>query len=111
METAVNRKSRYSFKTSRVESRPKRKYCRRGANLEFIATYLFTHFGASSTDVRRGLCRERDKEYTRGMYTCYFSEMPSWKAKYKNRFWTKKNNGWYLTTQGMGLVQLTGESL
>jgi len=95
--------------TSREGIHMKRKYCKRGANLSFIATYMYNNFGTGSTDIRRALCKERDKEYSRGMYTCYFSEMPPWKPTYKNRFWTKNNNGWYLTLQGMGLVMLAGE--
>jgi len=84
----------------------KRKYCKKGANLEFIATYMYNNFGTGSTNIRRALCKERGKEYSRGMYTCYFSEMPSWKYTYKNRFWTKNNKGWTLTLEGMGLVNL-----
>jgi len=84
---------------------------RLGNNLEFIATYLFTHWGAKASDVRRALCRFRGKEYHRGMYCSYFADLPRYKRReqYRDRYWTKKNKGWYLTTQGMGLVKLQGE--
>ena len=77
-------------------------------NLEFIATYLFMHYGAGAADVRRALCRYHGKEYHRGMYCSYFASMPRYKRneQYRDRYWTKIDKGWYLTTQGMGLVRL-----
>jgi len=106
-EKAVN-----SLETSRADSNPNSVHARLGNNLEFIATYLFTHWGAKASDVRRALCRFRGKEYHRGMYCSYFAHLPRYKRKeqYRDRYWTKKDNGWYLTTQGMGLVQLKGVS-
>ncbi len=111
MGEVKNRKAEKSLETSRAdfESISSRvRYAQETNNLEFIATYLFTHWGAKASDVRRALCRFRGKEYHRGMYCSYFANLPRYKRReqYRDRYWTKKDRGWYLTTQGMGLVQL-----
>ena len=111
METAENGKSKKLLETSREDFNPNSVNAKLGNNLEFIATYLFTHWGAKASDVRRALCRFRGKEYHRGMYCSYFADLPRYKRReqYRDRYWTKKDKGWYLTTQGMGLVKLRGE--
>ena len=113
MSTAEKRKSKKPLEISRVKSGDLTGQSINAAlanNLEFIATYLFTHFGAKSSDVRRALCR--GKEYHRGMYCSYFANLPRYRrnGQYRDRYWTKQDKGWYLTTQGMGLVKLQGES-
>jgi len=112
MSEVKKEKTVNSLETSRADFNPNSVHARLGNNLEFIATYLFTHWGAKASDVRRALCRFRGKEYHRGMYCSYFAHLPMYRrnAQYRDRYWTKKDNGWYLTTQGMGLVQLKGVS-
>lgn len=111
MALVKNRNTENSSERSRENFNPNSINARLGSNLEFIATYLFTHFGARSSDVRRALCRHRGKEYHRGMYCSYFAHLPKYKRKsqYRDRYWTKTDNGWILTSQGMGLVKLKGE--
>lgn len=107
MKEAKNRKAEKPPEISRAISGTRRK----GSNLEFIATYLFTHFGARASDVRRALCQFRGKDYHRGMYCSYFAHLPRYRRRqqYRDRYWTKNEDGWVLTSQGMGLVNLKGE--
>ena len=111
MGEVKNQKTENSLETSRADLNPNSVHARLGNNLEFIATYLFTHWGATSSDVRKALCRFRGKEYHRGMYCSYFAHLPKYnrKSQYRDRYWVKKGKCWYLTTQGMGLVKLQGE--
>ena len=113
MATMKNQKTENPSERSRADSRrmsSRERYAQQANNLEFIATYLFTHWGAKASDVRRALCLYKGKEYHRGMYCSYFAHLPKYRRRqqYRDRYWTKKDNGWYLTTQGMGLVKLTG---
>jgi hypothetical protein len=75
---------------------------KQGANIEFIATYLFNNPGAPGALVRQELCKARGIDpgrSKRGTYTCYF---------YTGRFnhlWTKREGGFYLTSKGLARVQ------
>lgn len=112
--TAAKPKTAQMLERSRANFRSNSVRARMGSNLEFIATYLFTHLGATSTEVRKALCRARGKEYNRGIYIAYFAKRPHASRPkamaFADRYWTKKDGGWYLTTLGMGLVQLKGET-
>jgi len=73
---------------------------KQGANIEFLATYLFNNPGAPAAEARRALCASRgiDGRERRGYYACYF---------YTDRFshlWTNRDGGWYLTQQGLARV-------
>jgi hypothetical protein len=74
---------------------------KQGANIQFIATYLFNNPGAPGALVRQELCKALgiDPGFSkRGWYTCYF---------YTNRFthlWTKRDGGFYLTQQGLARI-------
>jgi hypothetical protein len=72
-----------------------------GANVQFIATYLFNNPGAKGSQVRRALCQARgiDASKRPGYYACYF---------YTDRFthhWTQRDGGFYLTQRGLAQVQ------
>ena len=75
---------------------------KQGANIEFIATYLFNNPGTPGAKVRSELCKARGIDpgrSKRGHYTCYF---------YTGRFkhlWTKRGGVFYLTSQGLARVQ------
>jgi len=90
----------------KTEKPPKISRIKKGANLEFIATYMFSKPGVGSTEIRRALCKERNKQYHRGMYTEYFSRLPRWKKDFAGRYWSRCSTGWILTLEGMGLVNL-----
>jgi hypothetical protein len=106
MKTIENRNTEKLPEISRASRHQKRQPCKKGANLEFIANYMFSKPGVGSTEIRRALCRERDKPYSRGMYTTYFSRLPNWKKEFVGRYWSRCNTGWMLTLEGMGLVNL-----
>lgn len=120
LENFSNRKGPFSkifsrdfFQTNGVNMRATVKNrndrAKRGANLQFIANYLYKNPGARVTYVLNALCRHRGKPEKRGMYTRYFSS--SWtiekKYRYPGRYWKKSGHGWILTLEGMGLVTET----
>lgn len=73
---------------------------KQGANIEFLATYLFNNPGAGSGQARRALCAARgiDGLARPGYYACYF-----YTDRY-NHLWTKRDGGWYLTQRGLARV-------
>ncbi len=77
---------------------------KQGANIEFIATYLFNNPGAEGAEVRRELCKARGIDpgrSKRGHYTCYF-----YTDRFKHLWYAPKNKpGFYLTSQGLARVQ------
>jgi hypothetical protein len=79
---------------------------KRGDNIRFIADRLFKKPGSTMTEVRRALCKFRDKGYTRGQYAQYFAKayIHGNRRSYVDHYWYKGDGGWYLTIRGYGLV-------
>jgi hypothetical protein len=77
---------------------------KQGANIQFIATYLFNNPGAPGAEVRRELCKARGIDpgrAKRGTYTCYF-----YTGRFKHLWHSPMNKeGFYLTQQGLARVQ------
>ena len=72
-----------------------------GANVQFIATYLFNNPGAKGSQVRRALCQARgiDASKRPGHYACYFYTL-----RFKHH-WTQRDGGFYLTERGLAQVR------
>jgi hypothetical protein len=72
-----------------------------GANVQFIATYLFNNPGAKGSQVRRALCQARgiDASKRPGYYACYFYTL-----RFKHH-WTQRDGGFYLTQRGLAQVR------
>ena len=87
---------------------------KRGANLKFIAQYLHVNPGATATQVRRALCENNGKRYSKGYYTEYFYSngvFGGWRRyrtlANRGQLWIKcgEGPGWILTLQGLALVE------
>jgi len=91
----------------------KKRRAKKGANLKFIAQYLYDKPGATATEIRRALCAHNGKAYSKGYYTEYFynHSWGSWrKAKESSalgQYWIKCGDGpgWILTLHGLTLVE------
>ncbi len=95
-----------------------KKYVKYGANIEFIATYIFNNPGCTSTEVRRALTENNGRVWTngtemRGQYTAYFCTGwiggSSWPRNPCGRYWHRMKrpdgkNGHLLTTEGLSKV-------
>jgi hypothetical protein len=76
----------------------------KGQNLETVATYLYHNPGARTRDVRNNLLRARGldpKVVSSGFYSYIFN------AGYGHagKLWTRRDNGWHLTAQGLAHVR------
>lgn len=80
------------------------------SDLAFLALYLYHHPGSRGAQARRALCRHRGQQFRAGIYCKYFIEEIMEGMSYAGRYWIRLGQGWCLTAEGMGLVQLEAEA-
>lgn len=75
--------------------------------MQFIANFLNSSPGSTSSAARKALCAWKGKEFKPGQYTWYFTtaegsrvEGYGFSAGADYGYWEKRNDGWYLTPKG-----------
>lgn len=76
-------------------------------NVQFIANFLNSNPGSTSTAARKALCAWKGKEFRPGQYTWYFTTAYmsrcwgyGFSAGADYGYWEKRDGGWYLTEKG-----------
>jgi len=90
----------------------------RGINIEFLAQYIFSNPGCTSTEARKALCDYRGKHWSndrsmRGQYTSYFNQGwigHQWLKNPCGRYWRRiirpdGKTGHILTGEGMSKIK------
>ena len=95
-----------------------RKKVAHGANISFLANYIFNNPGCTSGEARKALCENNGKVWTngtemRGQYTTYFNAGwiggKSWPKNPCGRYWRRHSfengkTGYVLTLEGLSKV-------